>query len=72
MKKNIFTYVLIIVTLISFMLVGCVSKSEKLNELEKNQQQMQKEMTTIEKAKQTQESVEKTTQEIEEIKKRDW
>ena len=34
MKKNIFTYVLIIV-FISFMLAGCVSKSEKLNELEK-------------------------------------
>ena len=65
MKKNIFTYVLIIVTLISFMLAGCVSKSEKLNDLEKNQQQMQKEMTTIEKeeneAKQRAEKYEKFT-----------
>ncbi|MFV9924637.1 MAG: hypothetical protein AB8U93_02725 [Francisella endosymbiont of Hyalomma scupense] len=48
MKKNIFTYLLIIVALISFMLAGCISKSEKLSELEKNQKQMQKEMTTIE------------------------
>ncbi|ALB01933.1 hypothetical protein ACH24_04660 [Francisella persica ATCC VR-331] len=65
MKKNIFTYLLIIVTLISFILAGCVSKSEKLNELEKNQQQMQKEMTTIEKeaneAKQRAERYEKLT-----------
>lgn len=49
MKKNISTYLLIIVTIISFMLASCASKSEKLNELEQSQQQLQKEMTTIEK-----------------------
>lgn len=66
MKKNIFIYLLIIVVLISFMLAGCISKSEKRSELEKNQKQLQKEMTTIEQeakeAKQPQERVEKTTQ----------
>lgn len=66
MKKNISTYLLIIVTIISFMLASCASKSEKLNELEQSQQKLEKEMTTIEKeadeAKQRAEKYEKLTE----------